>query len=884
MLRTVRVPETPACSASTLVRRLALRLCPFRVGPVFAASTAVAAALVSAALTAVTVSVGMVAAVTTAAAQDASPRPPQAPPPSLVPPRLESAPEVALPDDAEPLPERASVALQLDIGADGAVREVVVLAGVREDVDALVVDAARRMRFSPATRDGVPIPARVRFAFAVRSPQRVPTAPGLVAGGGGGAGGAVDHAGAADAAADAATDEEGVGGPPGATRAGDDPSGAGEAPGSAATEQAPFEPPPTFGARAVAVPPEPAAATRVVLTGAELSTVPGTFGEPLRVVASLPGVARSPFGLGYFVVRGAAFENTGFFVDGFPVPILYHLGAGPAVISSRLVERLDFYPGGYPVNYGRFNAGIIALRTAPPSIDRFAFEAEVDAFRASALAIAPLPERRGKLAVAFRRSYYELVLPLLIDGIDLSFTDWQVRLDYKFSRRVRASLFVFGSSDTLDTTQAVGQGETASAATTGVEYGFTRVIARLEWRPVDELRLSASGTVGRDANVARRREPGAPDLGIDVGALFLGERLDATWQPTRALETRVGLDLAAFVIGAEADLPIPPGFGEFPQPEFDPQTFSLDTRIVSLGVGAYADQRVELGPLQIVGGLRVDQYRYGEVSTALVQPRAVARYTVVDGVVVKAATGLFSQTPQPFQLIPNLGSSSLAPNRSWQSSGGLELKLPLDVEVETQVFYTAMYGLARPANELVDDGRGGARRQFFFDDGEGRAYGWELLVRRKVAEGFYGWLSYTLSRSERFVEGGQVVPFNFDQTHVLNLAASYKIWRLRFGVRFQLATGRPSQSVVGAIYDADGDRYRPVRAGFDERLPAFHQLDARVDYEFPLGPFEASVYVDALNVYNAQNSEGWQYQYDFTRRFRLPALPALATLGFKLVY
>jgi hypothetical protein len=51
-----------------------------------------------------------------------------------------------------------------------------------------------------------------------------------------------------------------------------------------------------------------------------------------------------------------------------------------------------------------------------------------------------------------------------------------------------------------------------------------------------------------------------------------------------------------------------------------------------------------------------------------------------------------------------------------------------------------------------------------------------------------------------------------------------------------------------------------------------------------LGPFEASVYVDALNVYNAQNSEGWQYQYDFTRRFRLPALPALATLGFKLVY
>jgi TonB family protein len=800
-----------------------------------------------------------------------------APPASsgLVPPRLESAPDVVLPEDSEPLPDGAAVVLQLDVAADGSVSEALVVGGVREDVDALVLAAARHMRFRPATRDGTPIPARVRFSFRVRAPSR-PAAGDAVDGAVGG--GEADDATAADGGRASSAD------PSGADPSRDGIPTTGVAGGGAVDEGDANEPPLAFGARAVAVPPEPAAATRVVLTGAELSTVPGTFGEPLRVVASLPGVARSPFGLGYFVVRGAAFENTGFFVDGFPVPILYHLGAGPAVISSRLVERLDFYPGGYPVTYGRFNAGIIALRTAPPSIDRFAFETEVDAFRASALVVVPLPERRGKLAAAFRRSYYELILPLLVDGIDLAFTDWQIRLDYRFSRRVRASLFAFGSTDTLDTAQAVGEGETASAATTGVEYGFQRVIARLEWRPVGALRLSASGTVGRDANVARRREPGAPDLGIDVGALFLGQRLDASWQPRRMLETRVGVDLAAFVLSARADLPIPPGFGEFPQPEFDPQTFSLDTRIVSAGVGAYLDQRIDAGPLRVVGGLRLDHYRYGEVSTALVQPRVVARYTVVDGVVLKAATGVFSQIPQPFQLIPNLGSPSLSPNRSWQSSAGFELKLPLEVEVETQAFYTRMTGLARPANELVSDGAEGARRQFFFDDGEGRAYGWELLLRRKVAEGFYGWLSYTLSRSERFVEGGQVVPFGFDQTHVLNLAASYKVWRLRFGVRFQLATGRPNQSVVAATYDADADRYRPIRAGFDERLPTFHQLDARVDYEFPLGPFEASLYVDAINVYNAQNSEGWQYQYDFNRRFRLPALPALATLGIKLVY
>src|SRR5690606_19968573 len=48
---------------------------------------------------------------------------------------------------------------------------------------------------------------------------------------------------------------------------------------------------------------EEGAAGRITLRGEELTTVPGTFGEPLRAVASLPGVARSPFGIGFFLVR-----------------------------------------------------------------------------------------------------------------------------------------------------------------------------------------------------------------------------------------------------------------------------------------------------------------------------------------------------------------------------------------------------------------------------------------------------------------------------------------------------------------------------------------------------------------------------------------------------
>ena len=98
----------------------------------------------------------------------------------------------------------------------------------------------------------------------------------------------------------------------------------------------------------------------------------------------------------------------------------------------------------------------------------------------------------------------------------------------------------------------------------------------------------------------------------------------------------------------------------------------------------------------------------------------------------------------------------------------------------------------------------------------------------------------------------------------------------------QLKRGR--QDVVSAVYDADSGRYRPTLTGLTSRMPVYNQLDLRVDYEFPLGPFEASVYVDGINVYNAQNAEGMQYQYDFKRSFRLPGLPALVTVGMRLVY
>jgi hypothetical protein len=159
-------------------------------------------------------------------------------------------------------------------------------------------------------------------------------------------------------------------------------------------------------------------------------------------------------------------------------------------------------------------------------------------------------------------------------------------------------------------------------------------------------------------------------------------------------------------------------------------------------------------------------------------------------------------------------------------------------------------------------------------------------LRRRASQGLFGWLSYTLSRSERFLPGGRHVLFNFDQTHVLNLALSYAHGGFRYGVRFTLATGRPVADLLDpngskAIFDADGDSYLPSSGGARTRLPTFQQLDVRIDRDFHWGALRGSVYVDIINVYNAHNSEAYEYQFDFAQRAVLPGLPFLPTLGVR---
>ena len=92
------------------------------------------------------------------------------------------------------------------------------------------------------------------------------------------------------------------------------------------------------------------------------------------------------------------------------------------------------------------------------------------------------------------------------------------------------------------------------------------------------------------------------------------------------------------------------------------------------------------------------------------------------------------------------------------------------------------------------------------------AYGLEVLLRQNLTSRFFGWVAYTLQRSERRDAPGEPWRlFDTDQTHNLILVGQYRItpkWTL--GVRFRYVTGNPDTPVEGTIYEADADRFVPT--------------------------------------------------------------------------
>lgn len=629
---------------------------------------------------------------------------------------------------------------------------------------------------------------------------------------------------------------------------------------------------------------------RRALTISEVRRVPGVGGDAVRVVQAFPGVARPTFFSGAILLRGAGAGDSRFFIDGIRIPRLYHFGGLKSVYNSEALESVSMYPGGFSTRYGAATAGVIEITGRKPRNDRWQGFVDMNLFDASFMIEGPVNERVSILASA-RRSYVGNIIGWAVDNLPFDFPisiapyywDYLLRADFNINERSDGYVTFFGARNRLDVifSEIRGGNPDISEDTDMVRVDdmFNMVLVGNNYRISDNLTNQA-----RVSYVDSRTNSSVFGfVSVDAFSRSFYARNQLEWKLSDILTLYPGIDLT--VENPRIYLVIPSADG----------IFVRDTLTNSFGpAGAYLNMAIRPTPrLMLMPGYRIDWfYELNHVGNLLPEfydeqglmlntrhpveasARLTARYDLTEEHTIKGSIGNYSQTPVPVgqAISERWGNPDLSATRARHLVLGHEWQITDLIRSDIQIYDNRQWNIPRPPVEddfaaAVDP----SDIELFYDDGEGRMYGMELLLRHDQGGRFFGWIAYTLSRSERydFEDRGWVL-FDNDQTHNFQLVGS---WRLPHnfdaGFRFRYTTGNPETPVIGTVFTEHRSTYRTILGPRNSgRVDPFIQLDLRFDKKLIFDRFIASAYLDVQNVLYPlyRSPEFYIYNYDRTER------------------
>lgn len=810
----------------------------------------------------------------------------------ITPPRLKKDVGVVYPAEAlrERIYKTIEVDLVLGVDADGHVQSVDVSESRGHGFDEAAVTAARQLTFEPATRNGKPVAARIKYRYVFTPPAtRLTVRVASLVTDAALAGASISVRDSADqqrtliSERDGSVSLEGLPAGPVHLRATKEGSTSQEidsvlVPGEEATvvlRLAPlvYDEPKGNQDIEIVVKGErpPREVTRRTLSRDEIVHSAGTQGDALLSLQNLPGVARPPPFSGALAVRGSAPEDTPVLIDGTEVPLIYHFGGLTSVVPTEMLDRVDFYPGNYSARYGRGMGGIVDVKLrAPNPGHHLIFENSVLGLRL----LAEGPITHGfSFFIAGQRSWLDWVVTPLLKSSGAEQTamprwaDYQAAILKDFGATSSFRVLFFGSDDSFDVVNPIPN---SSDPTLGGALGYHTNFWRIQGRYENHI----SNVTDFHLRLAYGQDTLRQSLGtnlVDATLHPLSLRTEVTGKVHSKVVANVGLDVVYEPYEYALQLPAASRAGEPSGGPGQTPTRSVGSNSLLLP-GAYCE--FELSPwlgTRLVPALRFDYDK--TTGTSDVSPRLNVRHEIISQYprfAVKGGVGLYYQPPSPLQTDQKLGQAGLSSNRSLQTDIGFEQELTRNVELSLDIFYKRFENLVVPGEK---------------NSGSGLAYGVEWFLRYKPDKNFFGWVSYTLSRSDRRdLPGEPLSRFVFDQTHVLTMLGNYKLghgWQL--GARFRLTSGNPYTTMTTGAYDATVGSQVGVQAfpPNNARLPAFNQLDVRIEKMREYAHFRWTWFLDLQNAYFANNPLGVSYNYNYTRSAFVNGLPILPIIGVR---
>ena len=635
--------------------------------------------------------------------------------------------------------------------------------------------------------------------------------------------------------------------------------------------------------------PEETKPLRYELTADEIRAIPGGGNDVLRAAQILPGVARIPYSFGGLVIRGMSPRDTAVYLDGIEVPIAFHFGGITSFYPSSMLSDLQLVAGGFDVEYGRAQGGLVTLTTREPRTDAWRVGGSIGLLDSGISAEGPFAG--GGITIGVRRSYFDTVAKPFVDSdIPLpSYWDAQIRASFGDPRTTgRITPMIFTSIDQIanDASGNGGKGISITSLFIRAAMPYLRVWGPITLHVVPWVGMNRLTLEDTDNDLRASESFERPIYPAGVRADLTR---DAPWGFVRGGIDVEGGYLSHTQVGFT-------GAGDGPAQSNGSSTLSWGD------LGLWTEARVKLvgDRLAVKPGLRFDGF--GLTHERAFDPRLNISQQLTPNLTLRQSIGRFHQPPTPADVDPRDGNPKLESSYVDQISLGLDDNLSMTTTASITGFYNYGHRLAvlepthrpddpyepdlgglGPTFELLLEKQLGFAR-FKSDVGRARSTGLEVLLKRSTPR-WFAMIAYTLSVAERVDDPTRTQlgkypylwrPFELDQRHNLNVAGSVMLAHWRLGARVQLVSGNPYSPSV-----RNGSQV--VQEPFAGQLPMFFQLDVRADRRWHRGWGDINLFFDIQNVTNQRNVEGREYDDAEMMDKDIPGLPIVPMIGVEFI-
>ena len=607
----------------------------------------------------------------------------------------------------------------------------------------------------------------------------------------------------------------------------------------------------------------------------EIEKSPGANRDISRIVQSYPGVSFSPIGYrNDLIVRGGSPSENRFYLDGVEIPNINHFSTqgasgGPVgILNADLIREVNFYTGAFPTDKGNALSSVLDFKLRDGDMERNSLKATLGASEVSLASNGHLGKKTSYL-VSVRQSYLQFLFDMLGLPFLPTFTDAQFKLKTRFDARNELTVLGLGGIDKmkLNTKADDEDNEYILSYLPKIQqetFTLGAVYRHYAGAHVQSVVASHSYLNNRNTKYQQNDES-------DPEHLML--RLRSTEQNTQLrLENSSSFRNWKVTVGTSLD------YSQYSNTTFQKvytdraQTFDYHTYLGIMRWGLFGtinytsiDERFTASL-----GLRADANNYSAAMKDLsdqLSPRLSLSYQLTEHWSLSGNAGLYYQLP-PYTALGFKNNNGLYANKYAlrymqvsQGSVGLNWRKGDTFEVSVEGFYKDYDKIPLSVADGIPltckgNDYGVIGNELLTSTAQGRSYGAELLLKWLVAKKLNLASSFTLFKSEyRTDKESEYIASAWDNRFIFNLRGTYNLPRhWSVGMKVSCIGGAPytpydaDKSSLVTAWNAQGKPYYDYTRYNEERLPAFTQVDIRIDKTFYLKRCMLGFYIDLQNI------------------------------------